>query len=402
MSTRVREPLASRGGRPVRESFLPLARPSIGARERERVLEALASGWITTGPLARELGTRVAGLAGARHGVALQSATAALHLALAGLGVGPGDEVILPTYTFVACANVVEHVGATPVLVDVEPDTLCLDPRAVEAALSPRTRAIMPVDYAGHPCDYGPLLALAERCGLPLVEDAAHALGARWDGRPVGSFATVTAFSFYATKNLTTGEGGAAVTNDAALAERIAVLSLHGMSGDAWKRYGASGSWHYDVVAPGFKYNLSDVLAAIGLAQLERFEEMQRLRRDRVALYQARLADLPEIRRPVDRPGVAHAWHLYAVALELERLTCDRARFIEELRAENIGSSVHFIPIHVHPYFRERLKPAAGAFPVAEDAFRRAVSLPLFSDMEERDAEDVCAAIHKVVAHFRK
>jgi dTDP-4-amino-4,6-dideoxygalactose transaminase len=396
------ETLASRGGTPVRASFLPFSRPSIGPREQELVRETLESGWITTGPRSAELGRRVAALAGARHGLAVNSATGALHLALAALDVGPGDEVITSTYTFVACVNVIQHVGARPVLVDVEPDTLCLDPRAAERALTARTRALLPVDYGGHPCDVDAIGGLARARGLRVVEDAAHALGASVGGRAVGSLSDITAFSFYATKNVTTGEGGAAVTDDDALAERLGLLSLHGMDRDAWKRYGDTGSWYYEVVAPGFKYNLSDVLAAIGLAQLERFGELQQRRRELVALYDALLAGVPEVRRPRPRAGVVHAWHLYPVALELERLRCDRARFIQELRAENIGASVHFIPIHLHPYFQERLGARPGDFPVAEDAYRRAVTLPLFPDMTPRDVEDVVAAVRKVVGHYAR
>ncbi len=398
---RALEALASAGGTPVREGFLPLTRPWIGEREKALVLETLDSGWITTGPRAHELARRIAERTGARHGVAVNSATGALHLALAALGIGRGDEVVTPTYSFAACVNVIEHVGATPVLVDVEPDTLCMDPRALKAALTHRTRAILPVDYAGHPCDIEAILGIARSRGLPVVEDAAHALGARWRDQPIGAYADVTAFSFYATKNLTTGEGGAAVTDDEVLAERMTLLSLHGMNRDAWKRYGDTGSWYYEVTAPGFKYNLSDVLAAIGLGQLERFDEMQRLRAERVAQYRSGLADVPEVRLPATRPGASHAWHLFPVALELERLRCDRARFIQELRAENIGTSVHFIPIHFHPHFRATLPYHEGAFPVAEDAYRRAVSLPLFPGMSPRDVEDVCAAARKVIAHFR-
>jgi dTDP-4-amino-4,6-dideoxygalactose transaminase len=325
-----------------------------------------------------------------------------MHLSLAALGVRPGDEVVTTPYTFAACVNVIEHVGARPVLVDVEPDTLCMDPAALEAAMTDRTRAILPVDYAGHPCDLDAILAIAARRGVPVVEDAAHALGARWRGKPIGSFSTATAFSFYATKNLTTGEGGAVVTNDSALAERMTVLSLHGMNRDAWKRYTDTGSWYYEVVFPGYKYNLSDVLAAIGLGQLERFEEFQRLRAARVARYEAALADVPEVRRPRVRPEATHAWHLYPIALELERLTCDRARFVQELRAENIGTSVHFIPIHFHPHFRATLGYREGQFPHAEDAYRRAVTLPLFPRMSEGDVDDVCAAVRKIVAHYRR
>ncbi len=396
------EALASAGGAPVRSTFLPLAVPSIGAAEKRLVLETLESGWITTGERARELAERIALLAGARHAVAVNSATGALHLALAALGVGPGDEVITSPYTFAACVNVIEHVGATPVLADVERDTLCLDPRAAEAAITPRTKVIMPVDYAGHPCALDTIVDLARARGLRIVEDAAHALGASWRGRPVGSFADVTAFSFYATKNLTTGEGGAAVTNDEALADRIRTLSLHGMSHDAWKRYSDAGNWYYEIVEAGFKYNLSDVLAAIGLGQLEHFAEMQQRRTALAGRYAQALAGMPEIRLPVTREGAVHAWHLFPIALELDRLSCDRARFAVELRAENIGCSVHFIPIHYHPHYRDTLPYREGAFPVAEDAYRRALSLPLFPAMTDRDVDDVSSAIRKIVHHFRR
>ncbi len=394
--------LASQGGRPVRDTFLPIAVPWIGEREKQLVLESLESGWITTGPRTQELAKRVAEIAGAKHAVAVNSATGALHLALEALGIGPGDEVITSTWTFAATVNVIEHVRAKPVLVDVEPDTLNLDPRHVEAAIGPRTRAILTVDYGGQPCDYDALQPLATAHGLKIVDDAAHALGAAYRGRPVGSLADVTAFSFYATKNLSTGEGGAAVTDDPAIAERIQLLSLHGMSRDAWKRYSDTGSWFYEVVAPGWKYNLSDVLAAIGVGQLDRFPEFQRRRAELVERMRANLADVPEVRTPVARPDVTHAWHLFPIALELERLTIDRARFIAELRAENIGTSVHFIPIHRHPHFRDSLQARPESFPVAEDAFRRAITLPLFPRMSDRDADDVCDAVRKIARAFRR
>lgn len=394
--------LASRGGRPVRDAFLPIAVPWIGDREKQLVLDALESGWITTGPKTQELARRIAAIAGAKHAVAVNSATGALHLALEALGVGPGDEVITSTWTFAATVNVIEHVRAKPVLVDVEPDTLNLDPKRVEAAITPRTKVILSVDYGGQPCDYDALHALADPRGIAIVDDAAHALGASWRGRPVGSLARITAFSFYATKNLSTGEGGAAVTDDPELAERIQLLSLHGMSRDAWKRYSDTGSWYYEVVAPGWKYNLSDVLAAIGVGQLERFDEFQARRLALVERMRAGLAGLAEVRTPVARPGLVHAWHLFPIALELERLDIDRARFIAELRAENIGTSVHFIPIHRHPHFRDSLALRPEDFPVAEDAYPRAVTLPLFPRMTDRDADDVVAAVRKIAGAFRR
>jgi dTDP-4-amino-4,6-dideoxygalactose transaminase len=397
-----RETLASRGGAPVRDTWLPVALPWIGEREKQLVLETLDSGWITTGPRTIELGRRIAALTGARHGLAVNSCTGALHLALAGVGVGPGDEVVTSPYTFAATVNVIEHVGARPVLADVEPETLCIDPRAIERAITPRTRAIVTVDYGGQPCDYDAVLAIARARGLPVVDDAAHALGASWHGRPIGSLATATAFSFYASKNLTTGEGGAVVSDDGGLMDRMVMLSLHGMDRDAWKRYTSTGSWFYEVAAPGFKYNLSDILAAVGLGQLERFAEFQRRRAELASTYTERLTDLAEVRLPRARPGAVHAWHLFPIALELERLACDRARFIEELRAENIGTTVNFIPIHFHPHFRDTLGYATGSFPVSEDAYRRAISLPLFPRMSDRDLDDVCAAVRKVAGHYRR
>jgi dTDP-4-amino-4,6-dideoxygalactose transaminase len=393
---------ATQGGTPVRDQFLPIAVPWIGEREKQLVLESLESGWITTGPKSLELARRVAAMAGAKHAVAVNSATGALHLALEALGIGPGDEVITSTWTFAATVNVIEHVRAKPVLVDVEPDTLNLDPKAVAAAMTPRTKCLLTVDYGGQPCDYDALDAIVGPRGIPVVDDAAHALGAAYRGRPVGSLARITAFSFYATKNLTTGEGGAAVTDDAALAERIQLLSLHGMSRDAWKRYSDTGSWFYEVVAPGWKYNLSDVLAAVGVGQLERFDEFQRRRAQLVERMKAGLADVPEVRTMTARPDVTHAWHLFPIALELERLTIDRARFIAELRAENIGTSVHFIPIHRHPHFRDSLALSPASFPVAEDAYARAITLPLFPRMTDRDADDVVAAVRKIARAFRR
>lgn len=386
----------------MRDTWLPVAAPWIGEREKALVLETLDSGWLTSGPRAEELGRRIAELAGARQGLAVSSCTAALHLALAGLGVGRGDEVITSPYTFAASVNVIEHVGARPVLADIEPETLCVDPREIERALTPRTRAILTVDYGGQPCDYDAVLAIARARGLPVVADAAHALGAAWHDRQVGSLATATAFSFYAIKNLTTGEGGAVVTDDEALMDRMARLSLHGMDRHAWKRYSSAGSWFYEVAAPGYKYNLSDILAAVGLGQLERFAEFQRRRSELAAGYAERLSDLDEVRLPHVRPGAVHAWHLYPIALSLERLSCDRARFIEELRAENIGTTVNFIPIHLHPHFRDSLGYGADHFPVAADAYRRAVTLPLFPRMSDRDLDDVCAAVRKVVVHYRR
>jgi dTDP-4-amino-4,6-dideoxygalactose transaminase len=393
---------ALEGGRPVRETFLPVALPTIGEREKQAVNEVLDSGWITTGAKAIEFGKRIAAFGGAPYGLALNSCTGALHLALAAAGIGPGDEVITSTWTFAATVNVILHVGATPVLVDVEPDTLNLDPAQVARAWTPRTRAVMPVHFGGHPAEMDPIVALARERGARVIEDAAHAIGARYHGRPVGSLGDVTCFSFYAIKNITTGEGGALVTGDAELFEKAQILSLHGISKDAWKRYAASGSWYYEVTAPGFKYNLTDLAAAIGLVQLERWPEFHARRAALAARYEAWFADEPALGRLATRPGIEHAHHLYVVLLGLDRLTVDRPRFLEALRAENVGTTVNFIPVHRHPFYRGRPGFEESRFPIAEDAYPRLVTLPLYPRMDDGDVDDVARAVLKLLRAYRR
>jgi dTDP-4-amino-4,6-dideoxygalactose transaminase len=332
--------------------------------------------------------------------LALNSCTAALHTALKTLGIGPGDEVITTPMTFTASVNVIEHVGARPVLVDVEPDTLNIDPHKVAAAITPRTRAILPVHYAGHPADLDALRALARAHGLEIVEDAAHALPACYKGRPIGSEGNPVAFSFYATKNLTTGEGGM-LTADAEFLTRARVISLHGMSRDAWKRYDKGGSWFYEVLLPGFKYNMTDIQAALGLWQLRKLEQFQARRRAVVSEYDRAFADEPALERPVTRPDVEHAWHLYVLRLRDDALTIGRDRFIQELADRNIGTSVHFIPIHIHPYYRDKYGFTPGSFPVAYDNFRRMLSLPLNPGLTDHDVGDVIEAVLDVVRSYR-
>jgi dTDP-4-amino-4,6-dideoxygalactose transaminase len=393
---------ALEGGRAVREKYLPVALPWITEQETRAAAEVMESGWMTTGPKAIEFGHRLAETCGAAHGLAVNSCTGALHLSLAALGVGPGDEVITSTWTFCSTVNVILHLGARPVIVDVTADTLNLDPEAVARALTPRTRALLPVHFGGHPAEMDPLLALARERSLAVVEDAAHAWGAAYRGRRVGALGDATCFSFYAIKNITTGEGGALVTADAQLFEKAQILSLHGISKDAWKRYTAAGSWYYEVVAPGFKYNLTDAAAAVGLVQLGRWPEFHARRRALAARYDAHFAAVPEVQPLGTRAHVEHAHHLYPVLLDLERLTIDRARFIEALRAENVGTTVNFIPIHLHPYYRDHLGFAPGQFPVADAAYPRAVSLPLFPRLAESDVDDVARAVLKLVRRYRR
>ncbi len=402
MSAPAGERLAAEGGAPVRAKFLPVALPSVGEAEKQAVLETLESGWVTTGPKAIELGKRIAGFSGAAHGLALNSATGALHLALVAWGIGPGDEVITSTWTFASTANVVLHTGARVVLVDVDPRTLNLDPARVEAAITPRTRAIIAVDFAGQPADYDALHALCAKHGLKLLTDAAHAFGARFREQPVGSLADATCFSFYAIKNITTGEGGCLVSNDADFIGRAQVLSLHGISKDAWKRYTNAGAWYYEVTVPGFKYNLTDLAAALGLAQLDRWPDFDARRTALSALYDARLAGIAEVERPWVDPRVHHARHLYTLRLDLDRLTVDRARFLELLKSENIGTTVNFIPVHKHPYYRDALGFRAQDFPVAERVYPAIFTLPLYPRMTDGDVDDVVAAIEKLLRHTRR
>ena len=311
------------------------------------------------------------------------------------------DDVIVPTYTFTATAEVVTYLGARPVLADVDPVTGNLRAEDVAAVLTPKTRAVVPVHLGGLPCEMAPLRELADGAGIRILEDAAHAFPARERRTPVGMLGDAAAFSFYATKNMTTAEGGM-LTGDPALLERSRVISLHGMSRDAWRRYDQGGSWFYEVLLPGFKYNMSDVQAALGLWQLRKLPRFQDHRRHVVRLYQQAFADEPALELPVERPDVEHAWHLYTLRIRPEALRVDRDHFLRELSARNIGTSVHFIPIHLHPYYKNKYGHAPGDFPVAYNNYRRLLSLPLHPRLTDRDVADVVEAVLDVVRAFRR
>lgn len=386
---------------PGRTHFLPFSPPAIGEEEIAEVVDTLRSQWITTGPKTKRFESEFAAAIGAPGALALNSCTAGLHTALATLGIGPGDEVITTPLTFAASVNVIEHVRARPVLVDVEPDTLNIDPVAVARAITPRTKAILPVHFAGHPADLGSLRALAEPHRLTVIEDAAHALPATYRGRHIGAGKNPVAFSFYATKNLTTAEGGM-LTGDPEFLDRARVHSLHGMSRDAWKRYDRGGSWRYDVLLPGFKYNMTDIQAAIGLAQLKKLAAFGARRRGIVAQYQAAFGADDAFECPSERSDVTHAWHLYVLRVRSEVLTIGRDRFIDELTRRNIGTSVHFIPIHVHPYYRDTYRYAPEDLPVAYGAFERLISLPLHPRLTDADVTDVVEAVFDVANTFRR
>jgi dTDP-4-amino-4,6-dideoxygalactose transaminase len=376
----------------MRKNFLSFSLPLVGDEEVEEVIAALRSGWLTAGPRTRQFEGEFSAAFGAPAALALNSCTAGLHVALKVLNIGPGDEVITTPLTFAASVNVIEHVGARPVLVDVEPDTLNLQPDAVARAVTPATKAVIAVHYAGHPVELNALRAITEEYGLHLIEDAAHAVGAEFEGRPIGSGSNLTAFSFYATKNLTTGEGGM-LTGDPELLNRARVVSLHGMNREAWSRYAAGGKWAYDIVEPGFKYNMTDIQAALGLQQLRRFPRMQARRRQIVETYNRAFGQHAAFLTPTTRAHVTNACHLYVLRLRPAELSIDRDQFIQELTARNIGCSVHFIPIHMHSWYRNRYGWVPDDFPVAHAAFRNMISLPLSPAMSDEDVSDVIEAV---------
>ncbi|MGN6813389.1 MAG: DegT/DnrJ/EryC1/StrS family aminotransferase [Thermomicrobiales bacterium] len=391
--------------RRVRSEFLVFGKPRIEEDEIAEVVATLRSGWIGMGPRTLQLERDFAAYTGAKHAIAVNSCTAALHLALIAAGVGPGDEVITTPLTFAATANVVTHLGATPVFADINRRTQNIDPARVAEKLTRRTKAIIPVHMLGRPANLDPLLALAREHGLAIVEDAAHAVETVYRGRHVGTIGDFTAFSFYANKNVTTGEGGMLTTDDDAAADRIRTLRLHGISKDAWKRYSSEGFSPYELIEPGFKYNMLDLTAALGIHLLRRVEENWQIRARYVALYNEAFAELAGISVPALEPlgpGDRHAWHLYPVLLDLDRLTLDRNGFIDALQARNIGTGIHYTALHLQRYYRERFGMKRGDYPEAEWVSDRTVSLPLSPAMTEDDVEDVIAAVSDVLAEHRR
>ncbi len=385
----------------MRSTFLPFSPPLLGEEEIAEVLDTLRSDWITTGPKTRQFEQAFATFVGAPAALAVSSATDAMLVGLAALGIRSGDEVITTPMTFCSTVHVIEHLGARPVLVDVEPDTLNIDPEQVARSVTPRTRAVMPVHLYGHPCEVDSLLDIAERHQLVVLEDAAHALPAWYKGRMVGTLGTLTAFSFYATKNLTTAEGGM-LTGAPELVEQARMWSLHGMSRDAYKRYSAEGSWYYEVILPGFKCNMTDIQAALGLQQLKKLPDFQARRRQIVRCYTGAFAQMDTLQIPVERAEVESAWHLYPIRLNLELLSIDRARFIEELKMRNIGTSVHFIPVHMHPYYRDKYGYKPENYAVAYGNYQRLVTLPLNLRMTDADVQDVIEAVADVINKHRR
>ena len=381
----------------MQQGFLPFAMPDIGEAEVESVVETLRSGWLTTGPKVQRFEENFAEYVGGRHAVAVNSATAALHLALSAVGLKEGDEVLVPTMTFAATAEVVLYFKAKPVLVDCQPETFNLDPDQLEKAITAKTKAIMPVHIAGQACDMDRIMEIARDYDLSVIEDAAHALPTRYRGKMVGTIGDITCFSFYATKTITTGEGGMAVTANPEWAERMRIMGLHGISRDAWKRYTAEGSWYYEILSPGFKYNLTDIAAALGIEQLKKCTHFWELRQRYATLYNEGFQDVPAIITPHVVPEMQHAWHLYVIQLDTERLRIGRNEFIALLKQEGIGTSVHFIPLHLHPYYRDTFRYGAADFPQASFVFERIISLPIYTRLTEADVQRVIDTVRKLV-----
>jgi perosamine synthetase len=395
----VSETPAIAGGTPVRSRLLPYGMQVVDDEDVKAVVDVLRSAWLTTGPMVEELETALAARGGAKHAVVVNSGTAALHAAAFAAGIDADAEAVVTPLTFVATANCVRYLGGRVVFADVQRDTLNIDPAEVAARITPRTRAVLAVDYAGQPADMDELRELTRKRGIRLIDDASHAVGATYKGRPVGSLADLTIFSFHPVKHVTTGEGGAVLTDDAELAARARRFRNHGITTDARQRH-ASGDWFYEMVDLGFNYRLTDLQCALGVSQLKKLDGFLQRRRELVARYDRAFADVPFVERPAARPEREPAWHLYTVRLRLEELSVGRAEFFRALRAENIGVNVHYIPVHLHPYYRG-LGHRPGECPVAEAEYERLLTLPLHPGMTDADLDDVVRAVTKVGAHYR-
>jgi UDP-4-amino-4,6-dideoxy-N-acetyl-beta-L-altrosamine transaminase len=398
-SAPTREALALHGGTPVRSTLLPYGRQSITKDDIQAVVDTLRSDWLTTGPRVEEFEEALAAWVGAPYAVSFSSGTAALHGAAFAAGIEPGDEAITTPLTFAATANCILYQGGAPVFADVRDDTLNIDPERVASLITSRTKALLPVDYAGQPADLDELLEIAQRNRLTVIEDACHALGAEYRGRRVGSIAHMTVFSFHPVKHLTTGEGGMVTTNDLKLADSLRKFRNQGINSNARDRQ-REGQWHYEMVLLGFNYRLPDIACALGLQQINRLEANLARRRAIAARYSLALRKVPGIVVPVVLPEILPAWHLYPIRLDPTRLSAGRTEIFRALRAENIGVNVHYIPVHFHPYYRERFGYKGGEFPNSEAAYESLISLPMFHGMTEHDVADVICAVEKVTQHY--
>lgn len=387
---------------PIRKEFLPFSRPLIGREEKSEVMDTLDSDWLSKGPKTKRFEEAFRQYVGSKYAVSVSSCTAALHIALIALGIRPKDEVITTPLTFIATTNAILYVGAIPVLVDIENANFNIDVNQLEKKITSKTKAIIPVHFAGLPCKMDEIMRIAKKHRLTVIEDAAHAAGAVYKGRKIGSIGDVTAFSFYATKNITTGDGGMATTNNKELAAKMDVLSFHGLSGDAWKRYSLKGKAKNEMIELGYKYNMTDIQAAIGIHQLKKLDYFTRIKQKYSLIYNDSFADMPEITPQRDNPKMFHARHLYPVVLNLEMLRTDRQGFIEAMKAENIGCGIHFVAIHKHQYYRKRFNFKDKDLPNASHISDRIVSLPLYPKMTKDDVYDVVRAVKKVIHYYRR
>lgn len=395
----------------INEKFLPFSLPLIGEEEIAEVIDAIKSDWITTGTKVKQFEKDFSEYIGCKHAIAVNSCTAALHLALEAVGVKEGDEVITTPMTFAATAEVIRYFKAKPVFVDIDPIIMNINVTKLEDVISTpnnKIKAIIPVHYGGYPCEMDTIREIAQRYNLKVIEDAAHTLPAYYKGKMIGTIGDITCFSFYATKNITTGEGGMIATDNDEWAERMRIMSLHGISSNAWKRYTVEGGWYYEIIAPGYKYNLTDIAAALGIAQLRKVGNMWARRRKIASIYDEAFKDLKEIEIPyftssqLQNNGIQHSWHLYIIKVNPQYLNIDRNQFIEELKDRGIGTSVHFIPLHIHPYYRDTYGYKPEDFPVAYDTYKRIISLPLYPKMSDGDVERVIDVVLEVVKQFRR
>jgi UDP-4-amino-4,6-dideoxy-N-acetyl-beta-L-altrosamine transaminase len=391
---------AIEGGKSVRESFLPYGKQWITEDEINNVVEVLQSDWITTGPTLRKFEEEFARHIGVKHAVAINSGTAALHISVSAAGIEKKDEVITTPFTFAATSNVVLFREGRPIFSDIKKDTYNIDPNEIKKQITPKTKAVIPVHFAGQPCDMDEIREIVDDNNLIIIDDACHALGAEYKGKKIGSLSELSTFSFHPVKHITTGEGGMVTTNDDELAELLLMFRNHGINKDAVKRFGQKGSWFYEMQYLGLNYRLTDIQAALGLSQLKRLPEFIEKRGKIAERYNEAFESMPEIKAPHVKSDVKHAWHLYVILLNPDKLNADRDRIFDALRAENIGVNVHYIPVHLHPYYREKLGYNEGQYPVTEEVFKNVITLPLFPKMNDEDAEDVITAVKKVIQFY--
>ena len=393
---------AIEGGKPVRDDFLPYGKQCLNTEEINEVIDTLKSNWITTGPKMRLFEEHFKDFIGSKYAIAVNSGTAALHISTSSININPGDEVITTPLTFVASANCVIYRGGTPIFADIKKDTYNIDPNEIKKKITPKTKAIIPVHFAGQPCDMDEICEIAQENDLYIIEDAAHAIDAEYNGKKIGNISDLTVFSFHPVKNITTAEGGMVTTNNEELYEKLLMFRTHGISKDAVKRFGKSGDFYYDMKYLGFRYNMSELHASLGIHQLNKLPNFQKRRREIVEIYDKGLKDIEEVKLPYVKSNIKHSWHLYIIQLNLEKLRVDRDFIFKALREENIGVNVHYIPVHFHSYYRNKFGLTKGILPNVEWLFPQLITIPIFAKMSDDDVNDVIYALKKVINYYSK